>query len=357
MALTASAAQSSATTEAPTPIETMHEDMIHDAQLDYYGKRLATCSSDRTVKVFDVVDGRKSGQGETLYGHEGPVWQVAWAHPKFGPILASASYDGKVIIWKDNGSAGGRAQQQQAYGGYGAQQNAGGWTKIKEHSMHSASVNSIAWAPHEFGSILACASSDGNISVLTFNDDGTWAVDMVSAHPIGCNAVSWAPATASGALLSGQTAGGADGGPAPKVKLFASAGCDNVIKIWEFSMEQNRWDVIDQLEGHSDWIRDVTFSPNIGLPRSYLASASQDRTVIIWTKDGDSPWTQTVLTPTGSLAPGAALDESTLFKDTVWRVNFSLSGNVLAVSCGDGMIYLFKEGVKGGWECVSELNA
>jgi hypothetical protein len=28
----------------------------HDAQMDFYGKRLATCSSDRTVKVFDVVD-------------------------------------------------------------------------------------------------------------------------------------------------------------------------------------------------------------------------------------------------------------------------------------------------------------
>ena len=26
----------------------------HDAQLDYYSKRLATCSSDRKVKVFDV---------------------------------------------------------------------------------------------------------------------------------------------------------------------------------------------------------------------------------------------------------------------------------------------------------------
>ena len=28
----------------------------HDAQLDYYGTRLATCSSDRTIKLFDVTD-------------------------------------------------------------------------------------------------------------------------------------------------------------------------------------------------------------------------------------------------------------------------------------------------------------
>lgn len=33
--------------------------------------------------------------------HEGPVWQVAWAHPMYGNILASCSYDRKVIIWKE----------------------------------------------------------------------------------------------------------------------------------------------------------------------------------------------------------------------------------------------------------------
>ena len=41
----------------------------HDAQLDYYGKRLATCSSDHTVKVFDVVgEGQQAAGGHTLKG-------------------------------------------------------------------------------------------------------------------------------------------------------------------------------------------------------------------------------------------------------------------------------------------------
>ena len=30
--------------------------------------------------------------------HEGPVWQVSWAHPKYGSILASCSYDRKVSL-------------------------------------------------------------------------------------------------------------------------------------------------------------------------------------------------------------------------------------------------------------------
>lgn len=46
--------------------ETGHGDMVHDAAFDYYGKRLATCSSDRSIKVFEVVGeqvGSKGGRG------------------------------------------------------------------------------------------------------------------------------------------------------------------------------------------------------------------------------------------------------------------------------------------------------
>jgi hypothetical protein len=34
--------------------ETGHQDTVHDAELDFYGKHVATCSSDRLVKVFSV---------------------------------------------------------------------------------------------------------------------------------------------------------------------------------------------------------------------------------------------------------------------------------------------------------------
>jgi protein transport protein SEC13 len=38
----------------PVAFDTQHEDLIHDAQMDYYGRRLATGSSDRTVRIFQV---------------------------------------------------------------------------------------------------------------------------------------------------------------------------------------------------------------------------------------------------------------------------------------------------------------
>jgi hypothetical protein len=74
--------------------------MVHDCQLDCYGRRVATCSSDRTVKIFDFA-GEQATPVADLRGHDGPVWQVSWAHPKFGQILASCSFDHRVIVWKE----------------------------------------------------------------------------------------------------------------------------------------------------------------------------------------------------------------------------------------------------------------
>ena len=45
-----------------------HDDMIHDAVLDYYGRRLATCSSDKTIKIFEI-DGDQHRLTETLKGY------------------------------------------------------------------------------------------------------------------------------------------------------------------------------------------------------------------------------------------------------------------------------------------------
>ena len=33
---------------------TTTDDLIHDVQLDYYGKQLASAGSDRRIKIFDI---------------------------------------------------------------------------------------------------------------------------------------------------------------------------------------------------------------------------------------------------------------------------------------------------------------
>lgn len=231
--------------------------------------------------------------------------------------------------------------------------------------------------------MLACASSDGKLSVLTFKSacssisspttgidtafisgDGQWGADIFNGHAIGCNAVSWAPATQPGSLITPQQVQAIPGQPQqptnPSVKRFASAGCDNLVKIWGYREDSASWVEEEILEGHTDWVRDVAWAPNIGLPRSYIATASQDKTVLIWTKDSPTaPWVKTALDPSSALTSptSGAPPPAGKFPDVVWRVSWSLAGNLLAVSCGDGKVTLWKENLKGAWECVSDMNS
>ncbi|CCX04591.1 WD40-repeat-containing domain protein [Pyronema domesticum] len=306
-----------------TQLANLHEDMIHDCQLDYYGKRLATCSSDKTIKIFEV-DRENHRLLETLRGHDGPVWEVSWAHPKFGNILASASYDGKALIW---------------------QERQGQWSKMVDGSarpveiQHTASVNSVKWGPHELGAVLACASSDGKVSVLEVREDRSVVTKAFDAHKLGCNSVSWAPVTTPGSLVT-TTLSGASTGPLPQRRLV-TGGSDNVVRIWLYNNDTGEYTVQAELLGHSDWVRDVAWAPSV-LPRSYIASASQDKSVIIWIAESpEGPWVKKELP----------------MESVMWKVSWSLSGNVLVASGGDNKVTMWKENSHTGeWFKVSSIE-
>jgi len=77
-----------------------HNDFIHDIAYDFYGKRLATCSSDHKIKIWD-----QNAEGEwvmvsEIKAHVGSVHKLSWAHPEFGQVLASCSSDRVVHIYK-----------------------------------------------------------------------------------------------------------------------------------------------------------------------------------------------------------------------------------------------------------------
>eukprot|EP00298_Acanthocystis_sp_HF-20_P006378 c16260_g1_i1.p1 GENE.c16260_g1_i1~~c16260_g1_i1.p1 ORF type:complete len:315 (+),score=121.27 c16260_g1_i1:1-945(+) len=296
-----------------TTFESFHQDMIHDTQPDYYGTRLATCSSDRLIKIFDITSKQPKAIAE-LAGHSGPVWQVSWAHPKFGSMLASCGYDRKVIIWKEG------------------QNNL--WTPVKEYTGHSSSVNSVAWAPHEYGLVLACASSDGHISVISYQGD-TWNETKFHGHTGGCTSVSWCPYLKPGALF------GVVEGANPK--RIVTGGCDNTARVWQFDESDKTWKPESNgvLTGHQDWVRDVAWAPNIGLPVSTVATCSQDRKCFIWTQSENSDWKKTELPQ---------------FPAPVWRVSWSITGNILAVSTGDNRVTLWKENTDGEWTIVSAVT-
>jgi protein transport protein SEC13 len=194
--------------------------------------------------------------------------------------------------------------------------------------------------------MLAAGSSDGTVSLLTYRDDGTWDDNVkITAHAIGVNAVAWAPATYAGALLA-AAGSNTNGGPditsdIPEPKL-ASGGCDNLIKLWVLRKETMTFENIETLEAHEDWVRDVSFASNVGIPSQYLASCSQDKTVYIWTQSNQSqPFEK---------------KKMHTFPEVAWRVSWSLAGDILAVSSGDNKVTLWRETLQGDWECVSTLE-
>lgn len=296
-------------------IELDHKDMVHDSAIDYYGKRLATASSDSTVKIVNIGGASTPSQLlATLASHYGPVWRVGWAHPKYGSILASCGYDGRVIVWKESA--------------------AGQWSQAHVFGNHKSSVNSIAWAPHELGLCLACGSSDGTISVMTMRPDGGWDTATIErAHPVGVTAVSWAPATALGSMV----------GSDQLIHKLVSGGFDSVVKVWAFV--NGSWKLESALvsDMHTDCVRDVSWAPVLGPAKSTIASASQDGMVVIWTKgkEGDK-WEE-----------GKVMHD---FGAPVWRVSWSLTGNILSVAAGDGDITLWKEASDGQWEQVTKVE-
>lgn len=113
-------------------INAEHKDLIHDVAYDFYGQRMATCSSDQYVKVcpsivlvrycsclsyvlvqlfnyFDVKVWDQNSDGKwtltsSWKAHSGSVWKLTWAHPEFGQVLATCSFDRTAAVWEEIGN-------------------------------------------------------------------------------------------------------------------------------------------------------------------------------------------------------------------------------------------------------------
>lgn len=133
-------------------------------------------------------------------------------------------------------------------------------------------------------------------------------------------------------------------------RKLLTAGCDNQIRLWRLNEENGQWysvpAFVNEANGetaHSDWVRDASFAPSLGLPSNTIASASEDKSVVIWTEDP---------------ASGQWRRAKTLKFDTkVYKLSWSLMGNILAVAQGDNKVSLWKESIEGDWKNLSQAQA
>lgn len=141
-------------------IQNAHDDLVTDAAYDFYGLHLATCSLDQRIKVWRLDESTGEWAFKDAWkAHDATVSELSWAHPEFGSILASSSFDRTVKIWEQTYSE----PESQANGA--KSQNASRWIERAVLVDAKATVRSVEFTPHHFGLKLATISSDNFLRV------------------------------------------------------------------------------------------------------------------------------------------------------------------------------------------------
>ncbi|KAG7164868.1 Nucleoporin SEH1-like [Homarus americanus] len=193
-----------------------HKDLIHDVSFDFYGKRMATCSSDQSVKIWDLNEDGEWVCTASWKTHCGSVWKVTWAHPEF----VSGSGNGIHSTW------------------------------IKRAGLVDSrtSVMDVKFAPKIQGLQLATCSAGGVVRIYE-------APDVMNLNQLH------APMIAVGSDDPNSGSGG---------KVF----------IYEFSANTHKWTKVETLLTVTEPVHDLSFAPNLGRSYHLLGIATKDVRII-----------------------------------------------------------------------------
>lgn len=314
-----------------TLFDTSHTSPVTDVAVDATGKRLATCSEDRTVRIFeksDDADGTWSLLA-VLEGHTGTVVSVSWAPPAhYASAVLSCGEDCQVILWSD----------------FGREE---GWAKVYFTTLASVPW-CAAWAPAEYGKMFAVGCASGSVTIFA-EQDKQWGRSEFTAHPNGCCSLSWAPSLPPGTLLTAplenelrESASLSPSDVPLAPPRIVTCGGERCVTVWTF--RNNSWtpqELLSKVE--ASW-REVAWAPGMGMPFTYIAAGSDEGFVEVWSQDG----------PAREEWNGKTLPQN---EDSVTKLSWSLVGTFLLVSCANGVSSMWRESASSqGWERVCELS-
>lgn len=352
------------------PITATHEGVVHDVAYDFYGKRMASCSSDHKIKIWDKDD--KTGEwvcSAEWKAHQSPVWKVDWAHPEYGQLVASCSFDRTVVIWEDRGrralnvrrSAGSNSNSHSSnkdnLGGVNSSNGSSTQFALKVSLMDfKQAVNDIAFSPRHVGLQLAAATDDGFVNVYEFTDVTDMAqrrVTKFEASKVGATAIAWSTARFFPPML-------------------VVGANDGAVTIWAYSENFRQWQQVYNLsiDAHTSCVHDVAWAPDIGRTNHIIATCSKDRTLRIWNvpkefsgsntskafdgiaNDAEIKSTEHNANTASSTTNAEGSPTSKDIKATqimedhqseVWRVQWNVTGTSLGSSGDDGTVRIWKQ--------------
>lgn len=306
--------------------DTQRFGILHHAEYDHAGARLATASADGVVRIWNTATQELLSE---LRLHRAPVWCLSWASSRqMLPMLASSSADGMVAIWRET--------------------KPGEWQVVHQADLRGP-VPVLAFAPAEHGVVLAVASSNGEVTLLSRREVAAspmlpvgemWAAKSFFAHTGGVMALSWAPSTSPAILATGPSAQKATSRAA---RRLVTIGSDETCRTWTHDEKSDSWTEQSRLSSPKlvGSFRDVAWRPNIGIPSSTIATCTEG-TLAIWSQEVDGRDWQLQASWEVASSHGDAR-----------RLSWSKAGLLLGVSVGDSGMLLYQETAPGSWSLVT----